>query len=96
MRATFPVHTVFFLFLTSSMCKLSSRGFTVQQLGRRLDYPGLNPGSDEKFFSTLKRPDCIWGAHTTSYTRYRRGVKRPEREADHSRPYSVEIRNEWS
>jgi hypothetical protein len=56
------------------------------------------PARSGNFFHHRVQNDS--GAHPASYPTGTRGsfpgVKRPEREADHSPPSSVEVKNEWS
>jgi hypothetical protein len=65
----------------------------VQRLDRGLHHPGLYQGSGERFL-------LIRNAHSSSYTGVsvglNLGAKRSGREADHSRPSSVEVGNNWS
>jgi hypothetical protein len=59
----------------------------------------LLSGRDKKFFSCLKCPDRLWGPDyflLWEVWSIRPGVKRPERETDHAKLQSAEIKNEWS
>jgi hypothetical protein len=50
-------------------------------------------------FSYLQNPDQFWGPPSLLLYRYRRtspGIKRQEREVNHSPPSSSEVKNEWS
>jgi hypothetical protein len=52
------------------------------------------------FFSSPSRPDRLWGTLSLLSSGYREilhwgGGKRPRREAKHSRPSRVEVKNEW-
>jgi hypothetical protein len=51
-----------------------------------------------RFFSFLQNTQIAFGAHRIifSYPRLFPGAKRPWDKAEHSPPYSVKIKNEWS
>jgi len=51
----------------------------------------LIPGRGSMFFSLRHRAQTGSGAQPPSL-----GIKQPEREADHSPPYSAEVQNAWS
>jgi hypothetical protein len=60
---------------------------------------GLNPGSDNRFLSSPNCRDGLWGPFSllpNGCLNYFVGVKRLGRDADHSRPSSAEIRNEYN
>jgi hypothetical protein len=60
---------------------------------------GSSPGRGWEFFSLPPRPDRLWG-HPDTYPIGTKGsfmgVKRAEREADHSPPPSAQVKNGWS
>jgi hypothetical protein len=62
-----------------------------------LDDLSLIPGRSKGFFSTPQRPYRIWGpsilVHPTGTKGSVPGVKRQGREADHSPPSSVKVKN---
>jgi hypothetical protein len=53
-------------------------------------------GRDKKFFCIRLHPDQVWGQPSLLASEYQRlfplGVKLPGREADHSSPFSVEVK----
>jgi len=55
-------------------------------------------GSDGNFFSSPPRPDRLWGSPSLLSSWYRglSLVRRPEREAENSYPFSAEVKNAWS
>jgi hypothetical protein len=60
---------------------------------------GSNLGRDHRSVSPPKRPVRLWGPSSLVFNGYRGsfpGVKRPQREVDHSSPSSAVVRNEWS
>jgi hypothetical protein len=63
----------------------------------RLDGRGSIPSKGKAFFSTPQRPDRFWGPLNLLFNGYRGtlspGVKRPERETDHSPPTNAEVKN---
>ena len=54
----------------------------------------------KRFFFSPNRPDRPWGSTSLLHNGYRgtlhSGLQRPEREADHSPPYSAEVKNKYS
>jgi len=59
---------------------------------------GMNPGRDKKFFSSPKCPHQLWGPPCLPFNRHLGsflGIKRLEREANHSPPCSGEV-SEWN
>jgi hypothetical protein len=63
---------------------------SVQRLRYGLEGKGSIPNRGKIFFSTPKNPDRLWGPNSLLSNGYRgalfTGVKRSEREADHSPP----------
>jgi hypothetical protein len=60
---------------------------------------GSNPDTGWEFFSLPPRPDRLWNPPSllsNVYYGFFPGVKRPGREADHSVPFSAEVKNVWS
>jgi hypothetical protein len=60
---------------------------------------GSNPGGEKRFLSSPKRPDRLWGPPSLIFSRYRGsfpGVKQPGSLFNHSLPFSVEVKSEWS
>jgi hypothetical protein len=61
---------------------------------------GVRFPAEAENFSLHHRVQNGSGSHPTSYPMGTRGsfpgLKRPRREADHSPPYSAEVKNEWS
>jgi hypothetical protein len=56
---------------------------------------GSSPGTGWEFFSSPPCPDWLLGPPNLCVPRaLSLGVKRAEREADHSPPYSAEVKNE--
>jgi hypothetical protein len=56
-------------------------------------------GRSKRFFSSSKRPECLWGPLVLICDLYPdsfQGIKLSGREANHSHPYIAEARNEWS
>jgi hypothetical protein len=60
---------------------------------------GSNSCKGRRLFSFSNRPDVLWVPRILLFNDYRGwfpGVKRPERDVDHSSPPSAEVKNEWS
>jgi hypothetical protein len=70
-------------------------GYRLDDRGSRVRFP-----SGAGNFSLHNRVQNVSGAHPASYPMGTGGsflgVKRPGREADHSPPYSAEVKNAWS
>jgi hypothetical protein len=60
---------------------------------------GVRVPVGSRIFSFPNRPDRLWGPHNLLFNGYRglfrRGVKRPGREADDSPPASAEVKKTW-
>jgi hypothetical protein len=59
---------------------------------------GSNLGRGKRFFSSLKRPDRLWGQPTLLFNGYYGSfprAKRPARELDHLPACSADIKHEW-
>jgi hypothetical protein len=65
---------------------------------RRSGFWGSNPGGSWEFFSSLPRPERLWGPPSLLSNGYHGifpwGVRRSGRDADHSPPSSAEVK-EW-
>jgi hypothetical protein len=62
-------------------------------------FMGSNPGRGKRFFSSPKRPDQLWVPSSLLFNEYRdsfSGLRRLEREVDHSPLFSVEVKYKWS
>jgi hypothetical protein len=92
---------------TSSLCNFLQPAtfFTVCHKLRKkfatVDGRGSIPDRGKRFFSTLLSPDRLWGPPGLHHSKHRRpylalGIKRPEREADHSPPSSAEVKIGWA
>jgi hypothetical protein len=64
----------------------------------RAGQPGFNAGRGQwrEFFSSPPHARPALGLTHPLCSEYREGVKRPDREADHSCPSSAEVKNAWS
>ena len=60
---------------------------------------GSGPDRGNRFFSSPKRSDRLWGPSSlppNGYRDYFPGIKRPEREVNHCPSSRAETENEWS
>jgi hypothetical protein len=63
---------------------------------------GSNRGRDQRFMSSSKRADCLWGPQSLLLNGKRdsfpgeRGLKQTRPEVNHSHSFSAGVRNEWS
>jgi hypothetical protein len=63
-----------------------------------LNSPGFEFRQGQESLRPPYRPDRLWGTPSVIFNWHRGAfpdVKRPGREADHSPPSSVEVKNEW-
>jgi hypothetical protein len=100
--------SVLYLKLNHDRClsQLSNSLFTNYSTNRSRDIRnvgwtirGLNADRDEKFFSFPKRPDRLWGPPSLLFNGYGGcfpKLKQPEREVDHTSPFSAKVKNVWS
>jgi hypothetical protein len=92
------ISTHIFLRQFPTWCILNEMSYREKQFSYLQAYccPGSIPGS-ARFFYSPQRPDRLWGPTTLLSNGYReifpRGVKRQERETDHSLPSCAEVKN---
>jgi hypothetical protein len=100
-RANRQTRTAHYALTWCSWCKERGAGIAqpVQWLGYGLDNRSSITGKGRDFFFLRPRLYRLWGPLSILFNGYRDsfpGVKRPEREADHSPPSSAEVKNVWA
>jgi hypothetical protein len=70
-----------------------SVGISTRVQRGRLRLGGSISGTDKKFFHTPKSPDRIWGSSSLIINGLPQ-EKRPEHKADHSPPFSADVKTE--